>query len=489
MIGQRLKIAIAIFALWLTFLGWGFSSPIGSSPDDDFHIGSAWCAGGFELGVCEQISKAEIPGEIGVQIPVKRNFCYVFDSAITGDCDSITSSGKMEEFRANNGLYPTHYYRFLHLFVGDDAVTSIYLMRAVNSTIAAMFLFLALVLAPQRFRVGVASAWTFTLVPLALFLIPSINPSSWAYIGLATNWIFQLSAMHTWERSKRLSTLNWLMYLASASLSIFSRSDAAIYVAFSSILIVGISYKLEKKLTYQSLFPVAIVCVTALLSVMSTNQGKNFDIGPGGSLAEAPELNRFIFNFIHILEIPAGAFGFNWGLGWLDTTLPPIVGLVGVAVFAIVSMASLSDAQKWRIISASSIALLAATVSLYILSEGKFVVGEVVQPRYLLPLLPLFIAIATVANQKFDTFIEASIRRHVIISLLISTQAMSIFTNLKRYVVGLDNPLIINLNPHIEWWWLESLSPNDIFAMTTIAFGVFTILLWQTLASSKNLTR
>jgi hypothetical protein len=486
MLRQKFRIAIAIFGLWCAFLGWGFSSPIGSSPDDDFHIGSAWCAGGFELGVCEEIASAEVVGETSVKIPVKRNFCYVFDSAMAGNCESNNSPGKMEEFRANNGLYPAQYYSFLHLFVDEDAVTSIYLMRAVNSTIAAIFLFLALLLAPQRFRIGIASAWTFTIVPLALFVIPSINPSSWTYIGLATNWVFQLSAMHTGERSKRLAKINWLMYFSSAALCIFSRSDAAIYVLVSSILILGVSYKLEEKFIFRNIFPVAAVSIISLLSVMSTNQGKNFDQSTGGSLAQASDLNRFIYNIVHLIEIPAGAFGFNWGLGWLDTALPPIVGIVGVSVFAIVSMASLADAQKWRITSVSVIAIFAATVSMFILSEGKFVVGEVVQPRYLLPLLPLFVAVATVSNQNFNAFIGAKIRRHVVISLLITTQAISIFTNLKRYVVGLDNPLIINLNANNEWWWLESISPAGIFVMTTVSFGVFVIFLWQTLMSNEQ---
>ena len=53
---SRLHIAAAIavpVALLAALLAWGVSSPPGSSPDEDYHMGSIWCAGGIEAGVCE----------------------------------------------------------------------------------------------------------------------------------------------------------------------------------------------------------------------------------------------------------------------------------------------------------------------------------------------------------------------------------------------------------------------------------------------------
>ena len=57
-------VSVAILSAILTLSGWALSSPIGSSPDDDFHLPSIWCGQGFRDGLCEEDVNPDL-----VQVP------------------------------------------------------------------------------------------------------------------------------------------------------------------------------------------------------------------------------------------------------------------------------------------------------------------------------------------------------------------------------------------------------------------------------------
>ena len=72
-------------AFLVTVMGWALTSPVGSSPDDDYHLSSIWCAQGVRAGVCE-----EVPGDpMARAVPaavVQAADCYRFDPASIADC-------------------------------------------------------------------------------------------------------------------------------------------------------------------------------------------------------------------------------------------------------------------------------------------------------------------------------------------------------------------------------------------------------------------
>jgi hypothetical protein len=474
---QWIRGALAVLGLWVALCGWAFSSPVGSSPDDDFHIGSIWCSNGFANGVCEQYGP---PNQLGIQpvlIPVERNYCYAFDSSKSGFCVKEISNSSLHQHRANVNLYPSTYYRFQSVFVTDNPTTSIYLMRVANATIACIFIMAALFLNGDRFRKPLFAAWALTLIPLGLFIVASINPSAWAYIGLSVSWLFQISAMLNMSSSRFSHWIAWFMYLLSCLLCIWARSDAAVYIVFSSVLFLIIGIKLGAVPRLTSFVVPALVCILAFLAVNSTNQGKAFE--DSGEFSDASFMNRFVYNSIHMIEIPSGALGLGWGLGWLDTVLPPVVGIIGISLIAITLSSSLSSRELWRIVAIAGLLLFGFSSVMFVLSQGGHIVGELVQPRYVLPLIPLLVAVATAGNLKFQKLTESKVKMYVVISLLIFSQSVSIFTNIRRYVTGLDKPLSLNLNANQEWWYLDSISPMALYAVTTIGFGVFLVLGWQ----------
>jgi hypothetical protein len=124
-----------------------------------------------------------------------------------------------------------------------------------------------------------------------------------------------------------------------------------------------------------------------------------------------------------------------------------------------------------------------------VLNQGSYVIGELVQPRYVLPLLPLFVAVVTMSNERFNFFVSGRVRMNLIISLLVTTNSMALFTNIRRYVTGTDRPLHLNLNEKVEWWWLQNVSPNSLFVIASIGFLTFLVLGWQFALSDKQKTR
>jgi hypothetical protein len=280
------------------------------------------------------------------------------------------------------------------------------------------------------------------------------------------------------------AVLNWIMYFASAALCIFARSDAAVYVAFSSVLIGFIAILSGAPKRKSSLLAIAFVLLSAATSLALTNQGRNFE--DGGAYSRASDLHRLIYNSIHIIELPAGALGVNWGLGWLDTVLPPIIGIVGICLIAAVTTVSLIEATRVRIFSIVALLAFAYSTISFVLNQGSYVIGELVQPRYVLPLLPLFVAVVTMSNERFNFFVSGRVRMNLIISLLVTTNAMALFTSIRRYVTGTDRPLHLNLNEKVEWWWLEGVSPNLLFAVGVLGFAAFLIFGWQVALSKIN---
>jgi hypothetical protein len=136
---------------------------------------------------------------------------------------------------------------------------------------------------------------------------------------------------------------------------------------------------------------------------------------------------------------------------------------------------------------ATSLALLAlVVVPMYTLSVNGLLVGQIVQPRYLRPLIGLLIG-AAVYRDSMGGGVSLSRPQVLLIGLgLFGTNAISLHTNLRRYLTGLDEHQV-DLNFEIEWWWVQRpsldsvlwLSPNYVWLAGFSAFGLFLFALWK----------
>ena len=473
---QFKKILVIQLFLFALLASWALSSPVGSSPDDDFHIGSIWCANGASSTECKILDDTSEVGIASVSIPAQFNICFAFQPEKSGECN--VGQNEWTTTRANIDLYPSLYYKIQHLLVSDEWAKSILSMRLLNALIASILFGFALYLSGRELKGPALASWTFSLVPLGMFLVPSINPSSWAYVGIATNWIFQIVAMKQAGRN-RSSRLPWFLYFVSAFLCIASRSDAAIYVALSGLFVYILASEKPFQIDRRVAVPPIIVLTASAFSVLATEQGRNLGFTQG-TYSNQPIVERVFYNLVHLIEYPAGALGLTWGLGWLDTPIPPFVSVVGISLLAILLFGALIDAPKAKILIIASLLGFVLAMLIYVLNQGGFVVGEVVQPRYILPLIPLLIGLSTYLSKEPSNMMKAGMRRHVIISMLVIANAMSLYTNIRRYVTGTDEMWTMNLNRNIEWWWPNFFaSPNLVFATGTLAFMGYLVFAWD----------
>ena len=120
------------------------------------------------------------------------------------------------------------------------------------------------------------------------------------------------------------------------------------------------------------------------------------------------------------------------------------------------------------------------------LHASGLVVGQFVQPRYLLPLMGLLVATALFRTSMSDGLLLSRGQMWFAGFGLFAANSISLHTNLRRYLTGLDGSQI-NLDRDIEWWWVDAssnglglwFSPNFVWIFGTFTFALFLISLWK----------
>lgn len=462
---------LAVIAL----LSWAFASPIGAGPDDDYHLASTWCAVSGVPGCAEGTST--INRRVPAAIPESR--CFAQHPEMSASCQNeIDFSGHADTLTERGnfiGEYPPVYYGVMHLFVGGNVQISALIMRVVN-----VLLFVALVvglyiLLPIHRRPTLVWTWVITTVPMGMFLIASNNPSGWAVVGVGTTWLAMLGFFETqgW-RSWSLGMLAILTTVMAAG----SRGDAALYsVCATGAAIVLAAPRLRHKwrvFGLKSILAIATIFVGVLffISARQSQSGlTGFSGGSGGINGQARALSGFglfAYNFLNVPFLWAGNFG-EWGLGWLDTSMPSIVTYSAIVSFAVVGFSALSRlwGRKLFVVLAAGFTLW--FVPVYVLTVGGSVVGEQIQPRYILPLIVLLAGLVLITKPGFPFYLTRA-QTVLVISTLSVANFVALHMNIRRYVTGIDAPGW-NLDAGIEWWWNSSISPMTVWLVGSIAFA------------------
>jgi hypothetical protein len=401
-------------ALWIVLIGWAWASPVGSSPDDDYHLPSIWCAHGVSADVCsdEDVDGASLAVPTAV---ATSSACYQFEATVPGTCaDALVASAAeggagatlqpTERVNAKLGIYPNGFYSFMHLFVGPDAERSVQVMRVVNGTLAVAALAWIVALARSNVTravvVGSAVAW----IPLGLSIIPSTNPSSWAFTGLM---LLTGMALTLLDPDPVRGTRGWLAGLGAvvgALMAISARVDASVYVA----IVVGVVFVYSGiRLLRERRWATTLLVVLALWGVIAYLAAPT----PGGAATGSPMgtaergIGLLLTNVTYVGVYVQGIVG-GWPLSWNDVVLPPSIPIIGtLALGAVIAlgMRTMSARKAWAL--ALSAAAVVAVPITFLQIEGLGV-GDVVQPRYLAPLLLLVVVIALVDSPEFPTGIR-----------------------------------------------------------------------------------
>lgn len=492
------RLLFAAIGLMSCFAAWALSSPLGSSPDENFHVGSIWCADGWSNDYCKVSgydSRTNAAGD--AEVPHVMDVCFIFYTEQSGDCSWDPRSIQPALPFNQGGQYPNLFYATMNLLVTDQSQVSGLAMRAANSLLATVLLISAVLLSPRRSSNSVVIGFTATLVPLAMFLIPSLNPSSWAFLGLAFGWAFQINAITiNYKNYKWLSISNWVLFFVATAIAMGSRWDAMLMSSMSIVLVLLLCKFSKVKISKASMifslgsFAVGISTLINHYKPAGISSGGVFGNSYGGSATQWDDNYRFFHNLVHVIELPAGTLGLTWGIGWLDTPIPTIVALITMGIFSYFFMQSIPFLSYKFLLVNVSIWIFGILLLMYYLTGSSVIVGEVVQPRYILPLIPFLLSIAVWSGNGWNiSGRDNRVRLLVFAGLLTVANSIALWTNIKRYTIGLEANTGVSLSTNIEWWWDWAPSPNLVLVVGTFGFAIYLVSIFMVINSSEGLTR
>lgn len=465
-------------ALVIALLGWAWASPVGSSPDEDFHVISAWCAADGAEGLCE-------PGEMERSRDVNAGLvlvsCFAHHGTESASCQREASLFEQEDLiDTNRGnfagqSYPGGFYDVMHVFTGENIQFSVLLMRTFNALLFVAMFASIWVLAPIRMRGGVFYTFALVAVPLTVFVIASVNPSSWAITGTFSAFFASVAALHS--RQRRRAVL-WGFAALGVLLASVARWDGIIYSLFAVLAALSAfgTMRLSRKRVWIAAAGVGVAAAAGstlwFSGIIDRLSGLAGETPTGG---ERSPMSVLAFNAANLPELWAGFSG-AMGLGWLDTPMPKTVWMVcAVLLWAtmFLQLSRVRRAQLW--VGFVTLALL-AVVPLITLQLSSSIVGENVQSRYLLPLLVVLVGTLLTSTTQLSP--EFSVLQRWVVTVAVSVAfGFALFTNMARYVTGLgDVTLQLNTAVSDGWWWPFGPAPLTVLAVATLAFAVFIVV-------------
>ena len=473
---------LALLLMMLTFGAWALSSPVGSSPDEDFHLASIWCGSGEREGLCAPGSRAETRM---VPDTIERAICYAHEPDESASCQGGSFQdgrfGLRESDRVNgDGLYPSGYYFWSSLLAGDNLVLSTLALRFCQALLFSVLAVGLWLLLPRSGRLAYAGAIAATFVPFGVFLIPSINPSGWA-ISSAAMLLPALVGFLTSE-GWRSWALGGYAVLA-ALLGLGARGDSAAYTAVAALAALVLAFEASRRFWLRAILPLALLAGAAVAFLGANQTGSALSGGMAiGGAEEIPKRALVVLNLLDLPELFFGVVGQNFdaspytGLGWLDTPLPATVWLPTTALLAGVLFTAVARLDWRKAVALAGVGLAAVVIPLALLVQNGVTVGWQVQPRYIMPLVIMFVIVALMPSRGPDgARVSPRFSRAqcwIAAALLTLANAVALFENLRRYVA----PGAVDLGA-AEWWWRAGPSPAVVWLVGALAFGLLAALL------------
>lgn len=471
-LAQNPAIRIATVAiLAFTSIGaWALSSPVGSSPDDDFHLTSIWCAGDGYPDVCE---KADVENQRLVAAAFEEATCFKFKARQSAACqpelDDVSNSELVISDRGNfTGLYPPVFYSVMHAFTSANLEFSAVLMRFVTIFIFITLSIVLWIAAPREMRPMLTIPWLLTSIPLGIFLFASNNPSSWALIGIGTSTLalHGLLARATSAPIWRTILLG-TVYVIATLMATGARADSIAFILLAAAAVVFLNFRVSRDF-FRRLLILMIPIALGLMFTFTASQTSSAIAG-GLKIVEEERSPIYIlgYNLFNLPDLYFGVWG-GWGLGWLDTPIPLIIPSLLLIIFVAYLAIAWQLMTKRQIVIHLALVIVMIALPIYLLQVSDQIVGESLQPRYLLPLV-ILMGITMMYPLSQGKIIGGQFFRYVVWVSLSSAYSVTLLLNTTRYVYGYDQPNVFSATQ--GWWWQYlPLHPLAVVMLGSLAF-------------------
>lgn len=495
--------AIALLlAAAVVLSGWLLAAPPGASPDDGYHLGSIWCAEGFQDGLCVEDLAAQDSSRALVPQAVLSIACFTYDGALSAACQlEALDSGLQRLVPAVtniNGERPTLYYRTMHRLIGDgqDVAMATARIRVANVVVTLVLVALTALLAHPRLRTAFLLSWTVTVVPLGLFLLTSVNTSAWGIAGLTTAWANVVTARDHPTRRNRL--LAGALAIVGIVMALGSRTEAVAHIGIIAVALAAMwgSEHLQRTgwrwrdLGRREAVRITVASVIALLlgAILVALAPRSADLGDllsglrsGYSRIAARDIGEPILAIA--FEVPTlwgGALGNIWGLGALDTPIPSLASfpLMGVYV-GLVAVGLLAGARARTIGVTLLFAALFALPTFSLLRAG-LLVYESLQPRQFMVILFPLLGLALYRLRGEASFVLGRAGRTTILLALGVAHSIALLVTMQRHTSGLlpgflGEPRHVDFGRDIEWWWASAPHPDVVWMVASVAYLIVVV--------------
>ena len=485
------KVIFAFGLILYSLMSWSISSPIASTIDEDhWHLPSIWCARGELAGSCELI---EEEGKAIVSVAVGAGAdCYQYRPNQSGACtNQIIQYSNIKTKSSVNYLsesYPSGFYRVMNVFVGEDIVKSLLTIRLVNIFIFGLIAGLVFWISGSQTRKALLWSLLVTPIPFIYSIMGSANPSTWSITGLALAPAIVISLVNIKNYDIRSKVMISILTVMILTLVLESRNDVSVYLGLIIPITLISIYSIREllnKYKIQTIFFTLFSFIVVYREITTIQSFAVSGIGNKSALGKLPDSQQenILANIFEAPKTFLGTFGYFWGLGWNDLRMPQTVWLTGFAMFVLFIAAAMSNAPRKRIMGTVMVFLLTIIFPITVAIRGNFRVEGWLQPRYILPLIPVLIFIAAYRRKEEKQFNVSINWIYSLSALATLVFAASLHLYLRRYLTGIDY-WSWNLNSNVEWWWFTWPSPMLVWLLATISFSVGHIVIGKSLVKN-----
>jgi len=486
-LGRTVRGSVIVLLAGVVLWGWLRASPPGSSPDDDYHLASIWCADGFVDGRC-----IASPGQTSVLglVPEKlvETTCYKRRTEESAAClDKVLA-------RPDDLFVPVItnldigradlYYRVANRVISDDIPGSIARIRVMNAAVVLLMVLLTALVATPSVRVAVVVAWLVASVPLGLFLVTSVNSTAWGIAGLGTVWANVLSALAPQPRHRRIAAA--VLTAIGATIALGSRTEAIPHLVVIGVAVGGLLAfdrgpgtlrELARRLATVRGAMLALAAVVGVVLLGATLAPTALLLEPlqrlrtgWGQLVSRGLENPGAALMLEVPQMWTGVLG-SWNLGWLDTPPPAATWVLVGGVFAGLVTLGLQGARRGRMLAVVVVLAAMFVLPTTALISGGFVVLEVFQPRQFMSLLYVLLGLALLRDRGQAALVIGPAAQVSLAAALGLAHAAALHLNISRYTNGLVELRYPSGRPDAEWWWATGPTPGTTWAITSVAFA------------------
>lgn len=494
------KIALMCSLFWIALASWSLSLPVGVSPDEEFHQTMVYCSGKNVDPKCGISDKAV--GHCYSMYPLSPAKC-------SEDKGLVFPASKRIAFSS----YPPIYYKTMHLLVGKTLGDTTRKVRLANVTLAILMALLSVRLSHPNLRRAVAISWLICSVPLGIFFISSISPSSWAIISMAALWgplltLFCKTQPPFIVQNHRASwsVIRILFIVFVMTLGLGSRNEP--YILIPLIFLTTLTYwYLGKKYNWIAISKIFLCIGSAILLVLlfaplaDSLQAKyqymtnNAFVVMASEYILSPKWKSFymavntLLGTLALTGIPGSEIGTH------DVPTPAIAGFLITMAFGGSFLLGLSWMDRKKLVSLSFLIFSIIFIVSFLWSGATW---DVYQSRYFLPILYPILGFALMPRSKMTKLYNRS-QWLIVFSCAVLANSIMLLSAELRFIFGAVflttryplNKEFPDINParlyfaDVPNWWLapKLMPPFFLWTVGSISFLIATLFLFQWVTS------